>query len=108
MGWGLTIGNVFLSKITKAEVSDKLAEAEEDVKGVRETILMAAATDLLKGKPKGKRSKGDPDGEPGSDLERIGMLRIELGQLLDEYEEQVVKLHLLRIADECPEDAKDS
>ena len=91
MGWGITIKDVYVSKVTKSEVPEKLEEAEECVKRIRETILMLIA---------GKTTKDTVD--------EMDAFRQEVSELLESYEEEVGMRNLLSIAKDNLTDVEDS
>lgn len=91
MGWGITIKNVFLSRVSKSQIPDKLEDAEDNIKEIRETILMLIA---------GKQCK--------KGVYATEKLRREVKDLLDSYEENIVERRLLLIANDDLRDVEDS
>ena len=84
MGWGLTLRNVYLSRVTKAEIESEIDREENSIKNAEQRIFS-----LIGYTPK--------------DADELQELFSEVTDVLDGLEESNVRLFLLRYAEDNPD-----
>lgn len=88
MGWGIIINNVYLNKVTKNELPGVIEECELDIRNIREKIMILAASTPRQ----------------VEEIDWTDYIHREITDLMSEYEDTCIKLHLARIALENPQD----
>jgi hypothetical protein len=97
MGWGITIPDVYYSRIKISELKDRKADLDYLSRIIREKLLMWAVTDI--------KSINIPNSD--SD-DPINYIHLEVSQLIDELEKNARELQMCYLALDNKDTIKDT
>jgi len=100
MGWGLVINEIYLSRVTRNELDERIEDEKDTIQDLRDRLMILAAAT-----PRDIKILEGPPGGFGSSLETWeDHVKREINGILKDLADANWQLRLMEIAKDNPED----